>query len=799
MALIRSLNTAVSGLRAQQMRIEVVGNNISNVDTTAFKASRVEFATILSQILSHGGAPGGFLGGIDPTQIGLGTFVGGTPKNFSQGPIEATGVSSHIAVVGDGFFTLRDAAGGPVYSRDGSFTINPANLLHDAATGFIVQGYMADENFAINPGGPLKNLEIPVGVLTIARATTTSSMEGNLNSSGVVASSGTRLFSEALYDASRPNTRLISSSNPLGLERADATSRLQDLVRSLGDYTASSGGSAGSAATSNFVFPQLQQNPVGLELSLSAEKGERALPGRTFIVGDPPPTGGVTLGDFVSFVRDSLGVADGILDGSERIEHTYSFARVNPVSGEEVNGTINSTDAAALGALTDLGSDFRGVRTGDYIRFTSGQASGQIAEITGISDSNGDGIPDTLAFRTDGFNALTGVPVEGDTYAIHAPAGVGVSAGDLVAVLSGLTPGAVTTNVDVSSFTVTDASVTDFSIEHGLQVGQEVEYLSGGATVRGTVSNVSGNTVTVSYRSSLSQAPDAGADFAFRSPASGSIEVAGNVGSANNLENVQLFGGGALLPIFNPSAEVAAAGESISTTIVAYDSLGTPREIQLTFTYQSSSANGPNVFRYIAESADDSDRKRVVGSGEVLFNSNGQFVGTGNASEIVSIDLGTSAAQPGGVVSPFQFRLDFSRLTQFSTDVSEVVQRDQDGFQSGTLRDFVVDQTGVIVGIFDNGLARALGQVALARFANPNGLIDEGDNLFSASVNSGIPQVGVAGTFGRGLVRGGFLEESNVDLAQEFTELIIGQRAFQANARTITTSDQLLQELVNLL
>ncbi|MGH2628220.1 MAG: flagellar hook-basal body complex protein, partial [Anaerolineales bacterium] len=230
-----------------------------------------------------------------------------------------------------------------------------------------------------------------------------------------------------------------------------------------------------------------------------------------------------------------------------------------------------------------------------------------------------------------------------------------------------------------------------------------------------------------------------------------------------------------------------------------YDSLGTAREVQLTFVYQSSSANGPNVFRYFAESADDSDRYRIVGGGTIIFDANGQFVGTGSPQEQATIDLAASAAAPGGVVSPFRFRLDLSRLTQFATDGSEVVLRDQDGFQSGTLRDFAVAEDGVIVGIFDNGLTRALGQVALTRFANPNGLTDRGNNLFAASTNSGISQVGTPGTFGRGTIRGGFLEESNVDLAEQFTELIIGQRAFQANARTITASDQLLQELVNLL
>jgi len=798
MALIRSLNTAVSGLNAQQTRIEVVGNNIANVDTTAFKSSRAEFATILSQIQSYGMAPNGFLGGIDPLQVGLGTFVGGTPKDFNPGPIEATGVASDLAITGDGFFILKDVTGQEVYSRDGTFSINPSNLLHDAVTGNIVQGYTADENFQVTPGGPLEDIEIPVGVLTIAKATTETTMEGNLNAAGPVSSSGTHIFSEALYDSSRANSDLISSANPLGFELADSTSLLQNLVRSLGDFTEFSGSSAGTAGTYTYVFPDLQTNPVGLELQFRAEKGERSLPQQSFVVGDPPPLGGTTLGDLTGFLRNALGVADGYLDGSEQIQNTYSFIRENPVTGEELNGTISSTDTITLGGLTDLQADFRGARAGDYIRFTSGQAAGQIAEIETISDSNGDGIPDTLTFRTDGFNSLSQLAAEGDTYYIQAPAGVQIGTNTVLDTISGGTAGAVSTSGDVSSFTVTDASVTDLSLEKGIQTGQIVQFLSGGATVQGTVASVSGNTVTISYRSSLSQAPDAGTDFTFQSPAPGSIEVAGNVGSANGIANLELYGGGRLVSIFDRPALAQATGESLSTTILTYDSLGTPREVILTFSYQSSSANGPNIFRYFAESADDSDRYRIVGSGTILFNSSGQYIGTGDNNEIISIDLDATASQPGGVVSPFRFEVDFSRLTQFA-DGSQVVMRDQDGFQTGTLREFSVSDDGMVVGLFDNGLTRTLGQIVLTRFANPNGLIDVGDNMYRASVNSGISQVGTPGTFGRGMIRGGFLEESNVDLAKQFTELIIGQRAFQANARTITTSDQLLQELVNLL
>ncbi|MGE3164251.1 MAG: flagellar hook-basal body complex protein [Planctomycetota bacterium] len=808
-ALIRSLNTAVSGLRAQQFRIEVIGNNIANVDTTAFKNSRVDFASMLSQSLTYGVAPQGFLGGIDPIQVGLGTQVGSTATDFSQGPTEATGVATDIAIQGDGFFTLRDQSGGAIFTRDGSFSINPSNLLHDAATGFVVQGYMADENFRIVTGGVLENIEIPVGVATIARPTTEAFFSGNLNSGGSVASEGTLLRSDVLYDNRTTNSDLISADNPLGLVRATATTPLQNLVRSLGDFVTYTATDAGSAATAVMLFPELANQLTGVEIQLQAMKGERELPTARFVVGDPPPTGGTTLGDFMQFVQNRLGINDGSFDDFEQTEDTLSYARTNPVTGEEVNGTLSAgvagglDDVASLGHIIDRQADFRGVQAGDFIRFTAGASAGQIAQITSVSASSPGGSLDTLTFRTDGFNSLTIVPAFGDTYAVHARADVGVPPDVTILDLDGGAPtvavSAPATNGGIRSFTITDSSVTSFPLEQGLSVNQLVQYTAGGTTVSGRVASVVGNAVTVAFDATLAQDPDVGTSFRFLEQANGTIEIAGNVGSLNDISNIEILSEGARIPLFDNPPVVNAAGESVTLTSTVYDSLGTPRQVELTLVFQGSSPNGPNVWRYFAESNDDSDLDRVVGSGTILFSASGQYLATGEPTETMSINLDATPEQGGGVVTPFNVQLDFSRLTQFATPVSEIQLQQQDGFEAGTLREFAVNDNGIIEGIFSNGLTRNLGQIALTRFANPNGLNAEGDNMFRVSVNSGPAQTGVPGSFGRGTLRSGFLEESNVDLAQQFTDLIVGQRAFQANARTVTVSDEMLQELVNLI
>jgi flagellar hook protein FlgE len=122
----------------------------------------------------------------------------------------------------------------------------------------------------------------------------------------------------------------------------------------------------------------------------------------------------------------------------------------------------------------------------------------------------------------------------------------------------------------------------------------------------------------------------------------------------------------------------------------------------------------------------------------------------------------------------------------------------QDGYQSGDLLSIEVDTSGTITGVFSNGVSQALAQVALARFNNPGGLIRRGDNMFTESANSGLPVLGFAGTTSSSRITAGALENSNVDLSQEFTSMIVTQRGFQASARVITTSDEMLTELVNL-
>jgi len=149
----------------------------------------------------------------------------------------------------------------------------------------------------------------------------------------------------------------------------------------------------------------------------------------------------------------------------------------------------------------------------------------------------------------------------------------------------------------------------------------------------------------------------------------------------------------------------------------------------------------------------------------------------------ITLDFGTSGQ--------------FDGITQFAGETTTKAY-EQDGYAMGYLESFTIDSSGIITGIYSNGNKAPIAQIALARFTNPQGLKAEGDNNFRATNNSGLPDIGAAGTGGRGRITPGALEMSNVDLAEQFTDMIVTQRGFQANSRIITTSDQMLQELLTL-
>jgi flagellar hook protein FlgE len=187
-----------------------------------------------------------------------------------------------------------------------------------------------------------------------------------------------------------------------------------------------------------------------------------------------------------------------------------------------------------------------------------------------------------------------------------------------------------------------------------------------------------------------------------------------------------------------------------------------------------------------------------AGSGTVSFDA------TGRLSGFTYPGGGTSLAiTPNAGGQPFNITVnpgttgDVDGLAGFANPSTAIINS-QDGYQAGDLVNIAVDSRGVITGFFTNGVRRALAQIALSSFNNPSGLLRAGDNVYEESANSGSAVIGFSGTSTQSMITPGALEGSNVDISQEFTNMIVAQRGFQASARVITAADEMLNELVNL-
>ena len=242
------------------------------------------------------------------------------------------------------------------------------------------------------------------------------------------------------------------------------------------------------------------------------------------------------------------------------------------------------------------------------------------------------------------------------------------------------------------------------------------------------------------------------------------------------------------------TAPTTFPGPEVMTTITVYDQLG--KSLDLTFGMKMTAANTWSLQPYTPDGADAGTAPDTLGAAVSLtFDPT-----TGKLTAPVTPPTVTIPASFGTYSGPVTIDLGAASadgLRQFAGK-STATALSQDGATSGALQSFTIGADGTVTGVFSNGRNRVIGQIAMAAFSNPSGLEKVGGSFFRPTPNSGLAQVGVPGSGGRGSIAGGTLEMSNVDLAQEFTNLIASQRGFQANSKIITTADELLQELVNL-
>ncbi|MFN5943483.1 MAG: flagellar hook protein FlgE [Phycisphaerae bacterium] len=305
-------------------------------------------------------------------------------------------------------------------------------------------------------------------------------------------------------------------------------------------------------------------------------------------------------------------------------------------------------------------------------------------------------------------------------------------------------------------------------------------------------------TQSLGINTTVGNNPDGGTPGVSVDPTTGFINIIGNTGTSNDIQIqtadarlVNADGSIARYP-FVPTKSASADGESKRTAFVAFDSLGTPVEIDVTMTMESRGDAG-TTWRYYVESGDNATTGLAVTSGTISFDNEGRLVTRTPAS--ITVNRTNS-----GAVTPLNFEFEFGggddTLSSLTDTTSEIAITFRDGAPIGTLTSYAVGLDGTIEGTFSNGLIRTLGQVALATFTNTEGLVDEGGNLFLAGANSGTPVITTPGQMGAGFITAGALELSNVDIGEEFIKMILTSTGYSANSRVIRTADELMQQLL---
>jgi len=349
--MLRSLYSGISGLRAHQTMLDVTGNNIANVNTTAFKGSATQFQDTLSQLTQGAGGPGTTTGGTNPAQVGLGVQVAGIATNFAQGSSQATGKASDMLISGDGFF-LTQQGGETVYTRAGSFDFDSAGRLV-TPSGAIVQGWGAVDG-VVNEGGAVGDLSLPVNAVIPGTATKAIAMTGTLPSDAV---GGTALLRDVkVYDAS-------GAARTLSLTFTKAAN---------GTGWDVSGIDGGAPVTTSLGFTD-----------------GRVVSGGTLVIGDPA-AGGVTVDLTTLRAMAGIDTVKATPNGSAPgTLESYSFGKDGTLVGLFSNGEQKALGRIALATFTNPGGLEKTGENGYRATFNSGTAELGAPGSTGLGSLTG--------------------------------------------------------------------------------------------------------------------------------------------------------------------------------------------------------------------------------------------------------------------------------------------------------------------------------------------------------------------------------------------------------------------------
>lgn len=815
MGLASALSTALTGMTAAETTVDVVGNNLANSQTAGFKASEAVFATQFLQTRGLGAAPTDGSGGTNPRQIGLGTQVAEITPDFTQGTIEVSSNPSDLAIQGDGFFMVEGASGERLYTRNGIFKTNSQNELVNI-TGNRLLGFGIDEFYQVQTT-QLVPLTIPLGAAAVAQATQNVFLEGTLTPSGDIADTAQVIESATLGDSLIPRPD-IDGVPPAAINVA-ATPSASGVNAT---YIADGGGHAEGAvyryrfafvdASGNESVPSteivatvpvddgnndssIQLNPLpsaGTEYS-SVRIYRTAAGGTDFFLLDTAATGATYVDD------NSVALSTTPLDNTT-LNGNYTYLITFARTGEEesrpslplgpinvVNGRIHLSDLPAIPTgpgipaydkiriYRNLASDASQYYLVDEVDpgedFTDSKTDAEISDLTVLTNKRIDMDGPKLASNTLLTNVLRRDGFDYDSIFELGTLSFQGRKGGRALERKEFTIAADTTVQDLMDF-MNDV----MGIQDSLDDPQH--------PIPGSINNIPGETTTLSPGATINNGK-------IRFVSNNGVDSALSIGlSAFQLTTIA---GEIETPNMSFGTIQEARGQSAVADFVVYDSLGFPLDVRLTTVLESRDGTS-TTYRWFADSADNdpaTGERISVGTGLVSFDGEGNLISATNST--VSIDRRNVPSQ-----SPLEFNLDFSQISGLAANKATLAASRQDGSSAGKLTSFIVGEDGVIRGVFSNGVTRDLGQVRLARFANPAGLEQVGNNMFGQGVNSGLPIEGSPGGDGIGKLVAGALELSNTDIGRNLIDLVLATTQYRGNSRVIATAQQLLDELLNL-
>ncbi|EPT2005113.1 flagellar hook protein FlgE [Campylobacter coli] len=854
--MMRSLWSGVSGLQAHQVAMDVEGNNISNVNTTGFKYSRADFGTMFSQTVKIATAPTDGRGGSNPLQIGLGVSVSSTTRIHSQGSVQTTDKNTDVAINGDGFFMVSDDGGLTRYlTRSGDFKLDAyGNFVNNA--GFVVQGWNINwDTQSIDSSRTPQNIFIDPGMHIPAAQSTEVAIKANLNSGLNIGTASRPLYSLDSVHGFNQKTGETKDENDTGTTQFYTTSKNAVEVTEKGVDAGSLFNANGqglnlrdgqgiwvSYADAKYSTNQLGVNAFDPNLhqtQTAAFWGNGNQKTRLDIVINGVVIQNDTIGSIdeaIAYIntftaptdaREGTGVravknADGsgidfVNDNADGT--TDNMKNINLIVN--ANNTAGEAWTATWDAATNTFNQYTPIQQNNASLWTAtgGQAGtannltgGRSAQIITAHKYIYSSSPQTLPpmYNPDGgFAYIPGTQGGGGpTWNGTDTATIG-SQNYYNAVING---SFLNTNIRTFHTTEDLRELLQRDARYG------VDYDGSGTFAAADVNENVKVVVNSSGAFSLTNVNETSNSPTLVTGGQGPLTF----GPHNMNFNITAYTdergtvstNDAFTKIFKGLDGSFPAGNQVkqsellklsafSAGLEIYDSLGSKHTLEVQFVKQSTTQDGGNEWQMIIRVPEPAEIN-TTGEGP-----NNIIVGTArfnNDGSLSNYNPRTINFSPNNGAAPNQ-QIKLSFGTSGSNDglvssnsASTLTGQATDGYTSGNLKpDAIrVDDKGNILGEFTNGKTFAVAKMAMASVANNSGLEEIGGNLFKVTANSGAIVVGEAGTGGRGEMKTAALEMSNVDLSRSLTELIIIQRGYQANSKTISTSDQMLQTLIQL-